>query len=84
MPVLVPTGQVFSHMLGVFASDNTGLLAVLSSAPHYWWAITHASTMKVRDLRYTTADVFETLPLPEVDRRRCGSLAIVSMRSGGT
>lgn len=33
MPVLVPTGQVFSHMLGIFASSETGLLAFLSSAP---------------------------------------------------
>lgn len=36
MPVLVPTGQVYSDSLGVFASDDPGLLAVLSSAPHYW------------------------------------------------
>ena len=43
MPVLVPTGQVFSHMLGVFATDDTAMLALLSSAPHYWWAVTYAS-----------------------------------------
>jgi hypothetical protein len=73
MPVMVPTGQVFSHMLGVFASDDTGMLALLSSAPHYWWAISRASTMK-GDLRYTPSDVFETLPLPEItgDMRRLG------------
>jgi len=65
MPVIVPTGQVFSHMLGVFATDDTGMLSLLSSAPHYWWAISRASTMK-GDLRYTPSDVFETLPLPEV------------------
>ncbi|WP_432831003.1 Eco57I restriction-modification methylase domain-containing protein [Dactylosporangium sp. CA-092794] len=64
MPVMVPTGQVFSHMLGVFATDDTALLALLSSAPHYWWAAGRASTMKT-DLRYTPSDVFETLPLPE-------------------
>ncbi|WP_327711856.1 hypothetical protein OG912_28680 [Streptomyces sp. NBC_00464] len=63
MPVLVPTGQVFSHMLGIFASSETGLLAFLSSAPHYWWAIDRASTMK-GDLRYTLTDVFETLVRP--------------------
>jgi hypothetical protein len=62
-PLLVPTGQVFSHMLGVFATDDTGMLALLSSAPHYWWAISRASTMK-GDLRYTPSDVFGTLPLP--------------------
>ncbi|MFD1271855.1 type IIL restriction-modification enzyme MmeI [Streptomyces kaempferi] len=63
MPVMVPTGQVFSHALGVFASDDPGLLALLSSAPHYWWAIDRASTMK-GDLRYTPTDVFETLVRP--------------------
>lgn len=65
MPVLVPTGQLFTLDLGVFATDDTGLLALLSSAPHYWWAISRASSMKA-DLRYTLSDVFETLPLPEL------------------
>ncbi|WP_051392744.1 Eco57I restriction-modification methylase domain-containing protein [Glycomyces arizonensis] len=73
MPVMVPTGQVFSHMLGVFASDDAALLSYLSSAPHYWWAIQRASTMK-GDLRYTPTDVFETLPRPEISEelRRLG------------
>ncbi|MEV4833406.1 DNA methyltransferase [Nonomuraea sp. NPDC049486] len=65
MPVMAPTGQVFSHMLGVFATDDTAMLALLSSAPHYWWARARASSMKA-DLRYTPSDVFETLPLPEL------------------
>ncbi|MFE5887398.1 Eco57I restriction-modification methylase domain-containing protein [Streptomyces sp. NPDC056462] len=68
MPVMVSTRQVFSHMLGVFASDDPALLAVLSSAPHYWWAIDRASTMK-GDLRYTPTDVFETLVRPLLDPR---------------
>lgn len=38
---------------------------MLSSAPHYWWAISWASTMK-GDLRYTPSDVFETLSRPGV------------------
>ncbi|MFF8841403.1 Eco57I restriction-modification methylase domain-containing protein [Streptomyces sp. NPDC015127] len=63
MPVMVPTGQVFSHALCVFASDDFALLAVLSSSPHYWWAIDRASTMK-GDLRYTPTDIFETLVRP--------------------
>ena len=63
MPVMVATGQVFSHMLGVFASDDAAMLALLSAAPHYWWTVSRASTMKA-DLRYTPSDVFETLPLP--------------------
>jgi hypothetical protein len=63
MPVMVPTGQVFSHALGVFATDDTAMLALLSSAPHYWWAVSRASSMKA-DLRYTPSDVFETFALP--------------------
>jgi hypothetical protein len=65
MPVMVPTGQVFSHALAVFASDDQAMLGLLSSAPHYWWAIARASSMRT-DLRYTTSDVFETFPLPEL------------------
>ncbi|MEV5486969.1 DNA methyltransferase [Streptomyces bobili] len=60
MPAIVPTGQVFSEATVVFASDDLSLLALLSSAPHYWWAMDRASTMK-GDLRYTSTDVFETL-----------------------
>ncbi|MFI5875374.1 Eco57I restriction-modification methylase domain-containing protein [Streptomyces sp. NPDC051445] len=68
MPVMVPARQVFSHALAVFASDDYGFLAALSSAPHYWWAIDRGSTMKA-DLRYTTTDVFETLVRPSVSSR---------------
>jgi hypothetical protein len=63
MPVLAPTRQVFSHMLGVFASDEVGHTALLSSGIHYAWAIARASSLK-GDLRYTPSDVYETLPLP--------------------
>ncbi|WP_371597668.1 Eco57I restriction-modification methylase domain-containing protein [Streptomyces sp. NBC_00564] len=65
MPIMVNSDQVFSHGLAVFATDDTGMLALLSSAPHYWWAISRASTMK-GDLRYTPSDVFETFPRPEL------------------
>ncbi|MGW1181723.1 Eco57I restriction-modification methylase domain-containing protein [Streptomyces drozdowiczii] len=80
MPVVVPTGQVFSHMLGVFASGEFGLLAVLSSASHYWWAIDRGSTMK-GDLRYTPTDVFETLVRPRVtDRLRAAGIFLDTYR----
>ena len=71
--MMVPTGQVFSHMLGVFATDDAAMLGLLSSAPHYWWAISRASTMK-GDLRYTPTDVFETFARPELteELRRLG------------
>lgn len=64
MPVRVPTGQVFSHMLGVFATDSYADQAVLSSTAHQLWAITYGSTLETR-VRYTPSDVFETFPRPE-------------------
>lgn len=73
MPAIVSTSQVISEMIVVFATDDTAMLALLSSAPHYWWARNYASSMKA-DLRYTPSDVFETLPLPEltVEMRELG------------
>lgn len=63
MPLRVPTGQVFSHALGVFATDDHGDQAVLSSSLHQMWAITYGSTLETR-VRYTPSDVFETFPRP--------------------
>lgn len=63
MPVMMPSGRVFSHALNVFATEDPAVLAFLSSSPHYWWSVSRASSMKA-DLRYTASDVFETLPLP--------------------
>ncbi|MEU7889489.1 DNA methyltransferase [Microbispora bryophytorum] len=65
LPVFVSTGQVMSEATVVFASDDSAMLALLSSAPHYWWAVAWASSIKT-DLRYGPSDVFETLPLPEL------------------
>ncbi|MEU5970840.1 Eco57I restriction-modification methylase domain-containing protein [Streptomyces globisporus] len=70
MPARIPTGQVFSDALAVIADDDPGTLALLSSAPHYWWAIDRGSTMK-GDLRYTPTDVFETLLRPPLIERLC-------------
>ncbi|MDN3243426.1 Eco57I restriction-modification methylase domain-containing protein [Glycomyces tritici] len=63
MPLRVPTGQVFSHMLGVFATDSYSDQAVLSSSLHQLWAIKYASSMRT-DVRYTPSDVFLPFPLP--------------------
>src|SRR5664279_1389871 len=63
LPVRMQTGQVFSDACVVFATEDLADLALLSSAPHYWWAISHASTLETR-IRYTPSDVFETLPRP--------------------
>jgi hypothetical protein len=64
MPLRVPSTQVFSHMLGVFASDSYSDQAILSSSLHQLWAITYGSGMR-NDARYTPSDVFETFPRPE-------------------
>jgi hypothetical protein len=63
MPLRVSAGQVFSHALGVFATDSYGDQAVLSSSLHQLWAITYGSTLETR-VRYTPSDVFETFPRP--------------------
>jgi hypothetical protein len=72
-PVIVPTGQVFDQQLVVFATDDVGLLALLSSNPHYWWTIEWGSAMK-GDPRYVSARVFETFPLRSLnaDLRKLG------------
>ena len=64
IPARVPTGQVFSHALGVFATDSHAQQALLSSSVHQYWAITYGSGMR-SDPRYTPSDVFETFPRPE-------------------
>jgi hypothetical protein len=62
-PAFVPTGQVFSHALGVFAHDDDAHFGLLSSGFHWWWAVTRASTLETR-VRYTPTDCFETFPQP--------------------
>ncbi|MBT0774288.1 hypothetical protein KIH74_35420 [Kineosporia sp. J2-2] len=63
MPMRVPSDQVFSHMLGVFATSSHTDQAVLSSSLHQTWAIKYGSGMRA-DPRYTPSDVFETFPRP--------------------
>jgi hypothetical protein len=57
---------VFSHALVVFAYDDDFHFAVLTSAFHWWWTLTYASTLETR-IRYTPSDVFETFPQPPYD-----------------
>lgn len=59
----VPSRQVVSHAVGVFAYDDDFHLAVLTSGFHYRWAIRFASSLRT-DFRYTPSDVFETFPQP--------------------
>nr|WP_233617577.1 DNA methyltransferase [Actinomadura sp. WAC 06369] len=65
MPAMISAGCVLSEAVVVFAIDDLAMLALLSSAPHYWWTFSRASTMKT-DIRYTPSDVFETLSLPRL------------------
>lgn len=62
-PAFVPTGQVFSHMLAIFAYDDDEHFGVLSSAFHWWWAATWASKMR-NAIRYTPSDCFDTFAQP--------------------
>ncbi|MFL5796560.1 MAG: Eco57I restriction-modification methylase domain-containing protein [Actinomycetota bacterium] len=64
MPMFVPTGVVYSHALGLFAYDDDAHFGILSSAFHWWWALSHASTLETR-IRYTPTDCFETFPQSE-------------------
>lgn len=64
MPMRVPTGQVFSNKLGVFATDSFADQAVLSSSMHQTWAIKYGSTLETR-VNYSPSDVFATFPRPE-------------------
>jgi hypothetical protein len=63
MPVRVPRAQIFSHKLGVFATDSYADQAVLSSVVHQLWVVKYASTMRA-DINYSPSDVFETFPRP--------------------
>jgi type I restriction-modification system DNA methylase subunit len=63
MPMRVPTGQVFSHRLGVFATNSYVDQATLSSMVHWLWAVTYSSTLESR-VNYAPSDVFLTFPRP--------------------
>uniref|UniRef100_UPI003D917C44 DNA methyltransferase n=1 Tax=Gordonia sp. B7-2 TaxID=3420932 RepID=UPI003D917C44 len=63
MPMRVPTGQVFSNKLDVFATASFGDQAVLSSSLHQLWAIRFGATMRA-DPAYTPSTVFEPYPRP--------------------
>ncbi|MCO7271573.1 type IIL restriction-modification enzyme MmeI [Cellulosimicrobium cellulans] len=63
MPLRVNTGQIPSEACVVFATEDFGDQAVLSSSLHQIWAITYGSGMR-NDPRYTPSDVFDTFPRP--------------------
>ena len=69
LPVWQPKGQVFSHALGVFATNRSGQMSILSSSIHFhWWTTKGASSLRT-DPRYTPSDGFETFPQPTPTER---------------
>lgn len=64
MPMRVPTGQVFSNKIIVFAMDSYAQQGVLSSSIHQVWVIKYTATMRT-DVSYSPSDVFLTFPRPE-------------------
>jgi hypothetical protein len=64
LPVRIATGSVMSHTVVVFPTADYSDFALLSSSPHYVWAVAHAATMRT-DLRYTPSDISETFARPD-------------------
>jgi hypothetical protein len=66
MPVIVPADQVFDQSCIVFARNDFGTLAILSSSLHSAWVIRYTTPMR-NDIRYLPAHTFATLPRPAVN-----------------
>ena len=62
-PMLVPTGLVFNEKVVVFAYDDDGHFGLLASGLHWWWAVSHSSTLSMTT-QYAPTDCFETFPQP--------------------
>ena len=66
LPLFVTTDRVFSHAMAIFPFDCDGMFGVLSSAPHWWWAVTQSGTLGGEaNIRYNPSRAFETFPQPE-------------------
>lgn len=65
MLLFAPTGLIYSDATNVFAYDDDAHLGLLTSAFHYSWAVSRASTIGA-GIRYTPTDCFETVPQPEL------------------
>lgn len=74
LPAWVATDQVFSHRLIVFATDEQSLFGLLTSNIHWWWAVTHTSTLETR-VNYAPSDAFETMPRPPTSEPEMSLLA---------
>ncbi len=59
-----PLGIVYAHPMGVIASSQDSVFAILQSNLHELWARERGSTLETR-MRYTPSDCFDTFPFPE-------------------
>jgi hypothetical protein len=62
--VWLPAGWVYDQQLYVFAFEDDGHAAVLSSTFHDAWARKYSGSLKF-DLRYSPTDCFQNFPFPE-------------------
>jgi hypothetical protein len=60
----LPPDWVYSDALDVFAFDDAGHAAVLSSTFHEAWARKYSGSLKF-DLRYSPTDCFQNFPFPD-------------------
>ncbi|MCT7960651.1 restriction endonuclease [Laspinema sp. D1] len=60
-----PTDIVYSHALGIIATNSSRDFLILQSIIHEEWSRTSGSTLETR-MRYTPSDCFETFPFPPV------------------
>jgi hypothetical protein len=58
-----PTDMVYSHSLGIIATDSNSLFALVQNTFHEYWAREQGSSLESR-MRYTPSDCFETFPFP--------------------
>ncbi len=59
-----PNGWIYSHRTFVFAFEDDGHAAVLSSVLHDSWARKYSSTLETR-LNYSPTDCFQNFPFPK-------------------
>ncbi len=59
-----PTNIIYSHMMGIVATDRNVFFTLLQNSFHGEWVNINGSTLETR-LRYVLSDCFETFPFPE-------------------
>jgi hypothetical protein len=72
IPMRLPSGYVYAHLLGIFVSESDSLYGIISSGIHRAWSRARGSTLETRS-RYTPTDCFETFALPRGEEEPIGS-----------